>query len=201
MTTKPHILFFSGSTRTDSVNTKLARYAAAYAATLGVNAEFIDMKDYPMPLYDGDSEAAQGLPANAVKLKEKMIAADGFVFACPEYNSSITPLMKNMIDWTSRPHTQNEPALWAYKGKTAALLAASPGALGGLRGLVHVRDILGNIGVYVMPTQAAVGQAMQAFDANGDLTAEPGRKFVQASMEELVQATRGIMAEAKQKAA
>ena len=118
----------------------------------------LDLRDYPMPLYDGDLEEASGIPEPARRFKQVLIEHDGFLIASPEYNSSISPALKNAIDWASRP-VPGEPALVAYQGKTAGLMAASPGALGGLRGLVHVRAILGNIGVLVIPEQIAVSSA------------------------------------------
>jgi len=129
----------------------------------------LNLKDYPLPLFDQDLEADQGMPENAAKVKQLMQEHDGFLISCPEYNSSITPLLKNTIDWCSRATEENEPPLSAYQGKTAALMGCSPGALGGLRGLVHVRSILGNIGVHVLPKQVAVGSAFAAFDPEGNL--------------------------------
>jgi chromate reductase, NAD(P)H dehydrogenase (quinone) len=162
------ILAFAGSARAASVNKKLVAFAAAAARTAGGEVTLIDLRDYPMPLYDGDLEAASGLPEHAKRLKALMLSHDGLLLACPEYNSSITPLLKNAIDWASRP-APGEASLACFDGKVAALVAASPGALGGLRGLVHVRSILGNIGVIVLPTQVAVGKAHEAFDEGGKL--------------------------------
>lgn len=100
-----------------------------------------------------------------------MKAHQGFLIACPEYNSSITPLLKNAIDWASRPEP-GEPSLVCFKDKVTVLMSASPGGLGGLRGLVHVRSILSSIGVLVLPNQTAIGTAYQAFDENGNLKDE-----------------------------
>ncbi|MGL4622907.1 MAG: NADPH-dependent FMN reductase [Chroococcidiopsis sp.] len=131
----------------------------------------LDFRDLPLPLYDENLEEAEGLPENALKLKGLMKAHQGFLIACPEYNSSITPLLKNAIDWASRPEP-GEPPLLCFKEKVAVLMSASPGGLGGLRGLVHVRSILGNIGVLVLPDQKAIGNAHQAFDENSNLQDE-----------------------------
>ena len=163
------ILAFAGSSRKDSWNKKIGQIAAEGAREKGAEVTWIDLKDYPMPIMDQDLEAASGLPENAKKLKKLFIEHDGLLLACPEYNSSITPLLKNTIDWVSRPETKEETPLAAYKGKTAALVSASPGALGGLRGLVTVRSILGNIGVMVLPDQMAVSKAHEALDADGKL--------------------------------
>ena len=125
-----------------------------------------------MPLYDGDLEAASGLPENAKKFKQLLRDHDGFLISAPEYNSSISGVLKNSIDWASRVETEDEPALVCFKGKVAALMSASPGGLGGLRGLVHLRAILGNIGVIVLPDQMSISAAHEAFDANGKLKDE-----------------------------
>ena len=164
----PKILAFSGSARSDSTNKKLANSAAEAARAAGAEVTLIDLRDFPMPLYDGDLETNHGLPEHANRLKSLIRAHDGLLISCPEYNSSITPLLKNTIDWTSRP-APGETGPACLDGKVAAILSASPGALGGLRGLVHVRAILGNMGVLVLPTQVAVGQAYQAFAPDGQL--------------------------------
>jgi NAD(P)H-dependent FMN reductase len=122
-----------------------------------------------MPLYDGDLEAEQGLPENAKKLKAMFKANDGLLISSPEYNSSFSPLLKNTLDWVSRTEG-DEPSLAAYSGKVAALVSASPGRLGGLRGLVHVRSMLSNIDVLVIPDQEALGGAHKAFNVNGTMT-------------------------------
>jgi chromate reductase, NAD(P)H dehydrogenase (quinone) len=165
------ILAFAGSARKDSFNKKLVKIAAEGAKATGAEVTYLDLGDLPLPLYDEDLEEAEGLPANALKLKAMMKAHQGFLIACPEYNSSITPLLKNAIDWASRPEP-NEPSLICFKDKVAVLMSASPGGLGGLRGLVHVRSILSNIGVLVLPDQKAIRNAHQVFDENGNLQDE-----------------------------
>jgi chromate reductase, NAD(P)H dehydrogenase (quinone) len=162
------ILAFAGSARKDSFNKKLVKIAAEGARNAGAEVTYLDFRDLPLPLYDADLEEAEGLPENACKLKALMKAHQGFLIACPEYNSSITPLLKNAIDWASRPEP-GEPSLVCFKEKIAVLMSASPGGLGGLRGLIHVRSILSNIGVLVLPDQKAIGNAHEAFDENGKL--------------------------------
>ena len=164
----PKILAFAGSARKNSFNKQLVKIAVLGAKAAGAEITYLDFRDLPLPLYDQDLEISEGLPANALKLKAMMKAHQGFLIACPEYNSSITPLLKNAIDWASRPEP-GEPPLVCFTGKVAMLMSASPGGLGGLRGLVHVRSILGNIGVLVLPDQKAIGNAHQAFDENGNL--------------------------------
>ncbi len=159
----PKILSFAGSTRTDSFNKRLVKLAAEAARLAGAEVTQIDLRDMPMPLYDGDLEKAQGLPPDAKRFKQLMIEHDGLLISAPEYNSSISGVLKNAIDWASRPEP-NEPPLVAFTGKVAALMSASPGALGGLRGLVTVRSILSNINVLVLPHQVAVAKAHEAFN-------------------------------------
>jgi chromate reductase, NAD(P)H dehydrogenase (quinone) len=174
------ILAFAGSARKDSFNKKLVKIAVAGAKATGTEVTYLDFRDLPLPLYDGDLEESEGLPDNARKLKAMMKTHQGFLIACPEYNSSITPLLKNAIDWASRPDLDEAP-LACFKDKVAILMSTSPGALGGLWGLVHVRSILSNIGVLVLPDQKAIGNALQAFDENGNLK----DKSQQAEIEKL----------------
>jgi len=166
--TKPKILAFAGSTRTDSFNKKLVKIAATGAMDGGADVTVIDLRDFAMPLYDGDLEQQQGLPSTAKKLKDLMLSHQGFLISAPEYNSSISGVLKNTIDWVSRP-SAGEESLACFKGKVAGIMSASPGGLGGLRGLVHVRAILENISVLVIPDQIAVSKAHEVFDADGTL--------------------------------
>lgn len=186
MTTR--ILAFAGSARKDSFNKKLVKIAVEGAKTAGAEVTYLDFRDLPLPLYDGDLEESEGLPDNARKLKAMMKAHQGFLIACPEYNSSITPLLKNAIDWASRPD-RDESSLVCFKDKVAMLMSASPGALGGLRGLVHVRSILGNIGVLVLPDQKAIGNAHQAFDEHGKLKDESQQESILQLGRKLVNVT------------
>jgi chromate reductase len=182
------ILAFAGSARRDSFNRKLCAVAVAAARAAGGDVTHVELADFPLPLYDGDCETALGLPENAKKLKELFLSHDGLLFACPEFNSSFTPLWKNTIDWVSRPAPGEKP-LACFEGKVAAICSASPGALGGLRGLVHVRSVLGNIGVLVIPTQAAVSRAHEAFADDGTLKDERQRGLLHKMAEELVRTT------------
>jgi NAD(P)H-dependent FMN reductase len=159
----PRILAFAGSTREESFNKKLIRIAAAAA-----QATLIDLRDFPMPLYDGDLESKEGLPPHAKRFKQVLLVHEGLLIASPEYNSSISGVLKNAIDWASRAEPGEAP-LAAFAGKVAALLSASPGALGGLRGLVQLRSILGNIKVLVLPDQVAISKANEAFTPEGAL--------------------------------
>ena len=166
---QPKILAFAGSTGTSSFNKKLVAIAADGARSAGAQVTSIDLRDFPMPLYDADLETASGLPENARKFKNLLREHDGLLISSPEYNSSISAVLKNAIDWASRAESDDEPPLVAFKGKVAALMSASPGGLGGLRGLVHLRSILGNIGIIVLPDQVSISSAHEAFDESGKL--------------------------------
>ena len=188
----PRILAFAGSTRRESFNKKLVAIAAQGAREAGAEVTLIDLKDFPLPLFDQDLEAEQGMPENGKKLKKLFIDHDGLLIASPEYNSSFSAALKNAIDWVSRP-APGEPSLVAFRGKVATLMSASPGALGGLRGLVHVRSILGNIGVIVLPDQIAVAKAHEAFQPDGSLV-DPKR---QAGVEGLGKTLASFLAKFK----
>ena len=164
----PRILAFAGCLRGESFNKKLVPIAAKGARDAGAEVTLIDLKDFPLPLFDQDLEAQQGMPEKGKKLKQLFVDHDGLLIASPEYNSSITAVLKNTIDWVSRP-APGEPSLVAFRGKVATLMSASPGGLGGLRGLFHVRSILSCIGVIVLPDQIAVAKAHEAFNADGSL--------------------------------
>jgi NAD(P)H-dependent FMN reductase len=187
----PRILVMAGSTRSDSANKKLARLAAAKAEAAGGKITLIDLRDFPMPVYDGDLEAADGIPAQGVRLKALFKAHQGLIIASPEYNSSITAVLKNAIDWVSRPEP-GEPPLVAFTGKVALIVSASPGNLGGLRGLVHLRSILGNIGVLVLPDQLAISQAYGAFAPDGSLNDSRQAEQLERITQRLVELVRKV---------
>lgn len=171
------ILAFSGSSRRDSYNRKMLEIAAGGARAAGAAVTTVDLGELSLPIFSEDYEAAQGPPEGAKRLKQLMIGSDGFLIASPEYNSSITALLKNALDWASRP-AAGEPSLAAFTDKVAVLMSASPGALGGLRGLVHLRAILGNINTIVLPQQHALAKAHEVFDASGGIRDERTRGIV-----------------------
>lgn len=172
MNIQPRILAFGGALRRDSFNQKLAARAAEGAREAGAEVTLIALRDFPMPIYDFDIQSSSGLPEEAKRLKALFREHHGLLIASPEYNSSFSGALKNAIDWISRSESKEEPPLVAFSGKTAALCAASPGALGGLRGLVPLRMLLGNIGVTVLPDQVTVPNAGSAFAPDGRLTDE-----------------------------
>lgn len=163
---KVRILAFAGSTRIKSYNKKLAAVAAKGAEAAGAEVTLIDLRDYPLPLFDEDLEAMEGLPENARALRELFLSHDALIIANPEYNGSLSAVLKNTIDWLSRRQEGDEP-LVCFKDKVALLVAASPGALGGLRALRHLQTVLMGIKVIVLPEQKAIPNANKVFDENG----------------------------------
>lgn len=169
MAYKPKILAFAGSLRKESFNKKLVKIAVKGAQEAGAEVTYIDLRDLPMPIYDQDIEDKQGLPENALKLKELMFQNDGFLIACPEYNSSMPAAFKNAIDWASRKAKPEEVYLSCYIDKVVTLMSASPGELGGLRSITQVRAMFSNIYSLVLPKQKCIPKADQAFDQDGNL--------------------------------
>jgi len=183
------LLFFAGSAREGSFNKKLARLAHDVAEANGIAATLADIGDYPMPIYDGDLEARDGPPENAHKLKALMNVHHGVFIACPEYNASVTPLLKNTLDWVSRVKDEGESALAVYKTRVFALGSASPGALGGFRSLMAVRQTLElGVGALVLPDQIAVPRAADAFGDHGHLKDKAQMAHLKAVVEKLARA-------------
>ena len=139
----------------------------------GADVTHIDMRDFEMLLYDGDDEAQNGIPANAIKLKKLFVEHDGLFIASPEYNNSMPPLVNNTLDWLTRPHEENKPPLVAFNGKVAALDAVSPGGLG----------------VTVVPTQVAINFGIKTFGDDGQLTDDLQSKFLQGTIDEFIKTT------------
>lgn len=165
------VLAFSGSTREGSVNKKLVTEAAKIARQMQANVTVIDLKDYPMPFYDGDLEAKEGMPIKAKQLQQLMIQSDLIMIASPEYNGSLSAVLKNAIDWASRSENGGG-SRDAFKGKKFVIMSASPGSGGGARGLLHLRTIIENIGGTVLPQQVVVPDAFNAFNEQGHLKNE-----------------------------
>ena len=189
--TAVRLLAFSGSLRAGSLNTQLVRVAAEGARAVGAPVTVIALRDYPLPLYDADEEAQQGLPANARALKALFMAHHGLLIACPEYNGSLTAVIKNVLDWVSRPDG-TQPGVLPYEGKVAGLLSASPGNLGGLRAQDAVRQVLVQLGTLVVSRRLAVPRAHEAFDPDGRLKDPRQEAGVHGVAEEVVRVARGL---------
>ena len=186
MSASPRILAFSGSARKESLNRKLLAVVVEAARAAGGEVTLIDLNDYPLPLYHGDLEDAQGLPAPAQQLVQLVTDHPALLVASPEYNSLITPLLKNTIDWCTRA----EPN--PFLGKVAAVVSASPGQYGGVRSAQLARHLLTHLGCHVVPAQCSVPRADEAFDAQGALTEARARSAVQRVAAELVRTTRRL---------
>ena len=152
------ILAFAGSTRADSYNQKLLEEASSMVREMGAEVTIIHLNDYHMPFYDADLEKEEGMPKNAQKLRQLMIESDAIIIASPEYNSSVSGILKNTIDWASRGENGG-PSRDAFKEKNFAIMSASPSKMGGSRGLKHLRAILENVGAIVVPQEVTVSEA------------------------------------------
>lgn len=179
------ILVLPGSTRLGSHNRRLALEAARLLALGNATVTMVDLADYPMPIYDGDLEERSGPPEMAVKLAERIAAQDGMLLVSPEYNASVPPLLKNALDWVSRVRKVEGRPLQPFRRLVVALASASPGRLGGLRGLMALRPICQSVGAEVLTTQLAVHEAATAFDENGRLQDERQRLALEALLEQL----------------
>ena len=189
----PKILVFAGSIRSGSYNARLAARAAQELALAEGDVSLISLVDFPMPLYDGNLEAASGPPENAHKLKRLMCQHHGIFIASPEYNASIAPLLKNTLDWVSRVRDPKEPPLAAYKNRVFALGAASNGTYGGMRSLMTLRQVLElGCGALVIPEQVAVREAASAFDEGDRLRDERMAGALKTVVNRLVDMARGF---------
>lgn len=189
----PKILVFAGSIRSGSYNARLAALAAKELALAEADVTLISLVDYPMPLYDGNAEALSGPPDHAVKLKRLIGLQQGVFIASPEYNASVTPLLKNAIDWTSRVREGREPPLAAFKNRIFALGAASNGTYGGMRSLIALRQVLElGCGALVLPEQIAVREAADAFDEIDNLKDERSARLLKTVVHRLVETTRQL---------
>jgi NAD(P)H-dependent FMN reductase len=187
----PRILVFAGSIRTGSFNARLAARAAKELALSEADVSLISLADFPMPLYDGDLEAKSGPPDNAVKLKRMFMVHHGIFIASPEYNASVTPLLKNTIDWISRVREGREAPLAAFKQRVFALGATSNGTYGGMRSAMALRQVLElGCGALVLPEQIVVREAAQAFDDGDNLKDERSAGLLKVLAQRLVEMAR-----------
>jgi chromate reductase len=184
---KTRLLAISGSSRQDSVNKRLLNAATDIVRRQGAEVNVLDLRTLALPLYDGDLEAASGLPEGCLHLKQALREHHALLVASPEYNGFFTPLLKNSIDWATRPQ-EGVPS--PFPGKVAAIIAASPGALGGIRGLPALRILLSGIGVLVTPGQMSLPLAHRAFDENGDLINPQQQKMLEGVVAELLGTVR-----------
>jgi chromate reductase len=164
------ILAISGSDRNDSQNMLVLRAVVAALSASGSDVTTLTLRDLAIPIYDGDLEAGQGLPAGVTALRTALTEHDGLLIACPEYNGFMTPLLLNAIDWASRS-PDAKPDLSVFKDKVTGIVSTSPGALGGMRSSTHLRTMLTGIGCIVIPDNLALGRSFEVFE-NGQIKQE-----------------------------
>jgi NAD(P)H-dependent FMN reductase len=183
-----------GSTREGSFNRALAKLAIAALEQQGAIVTDVDLATFDLPIYSAALET-NAFPADALRLKSLFAAQDGLLFVSPEYNGSIPPLLKNAIDWASRP-TGDESlvALTAYRGKASAVMSASISPFGGLRGLMQLRQILSTIQMLVIPEQVVIPNAHTAFADNGRLKDALPASLVDMTAARLVAVAKALSA-------
>jgi NAD(P)H-dependent FMN reductase len=190
----PKILVFASSTRAGSHNVRLAALAAKELTLIDADVTRISLADYPLPIYDADLDARMGQPANALALKQMIMAHQGVFIASAEYSASVTPILKNSIDWVSRVRERGDSTYAAFKGRVFAISSASPGAAGGLRSLMALRQILElGCGALVIPEQVVIPQADQAFDDMDEITDTRTANSFRAQLTRLVEMARLLM--------
>jgi NAD(P)H-dependent FMN reductase len=189
--TTPKILAFAGSTRKDSVNKRLAKISLYAAEKAGADTTFIDLLDYNMPLYNEDLLKKHGMPESVLAFKELLKSHNGFFIASPEYNGSLTGTLKNAIDWATIK-AEDEERMACWNGKIAGLLSASPGGLGGIRGLHHLRTILAGIGTFVLPNHLAVSNSTSNLQNEEQIADENLQHQLENLSSEMVRVIRGL---------
>src|SRR5919199_424043 len=191
---RPKILAFAGSLREHSLNKRVLKMAIRGAKNAGAEVTYVDLRDYPMPIYNSDEHERDGFDENALKLQGLLVEHDGLLIASPEYNGSLPAALKNAIDWASRRSNRYERSK-IFRGKVAAMMTASPGSLGGVRSLAHLRGVLTSVGVHVLPQEVAVTFAEERFGGGGEeMTDEKMRGSLEslgAALVEMLGKTRG----------
>lgn len=187
----PKILVLPGSTRPGSHNVRLAALAAKELTQLDADVTRISLADYELPIYEAELEARGGPPHNAVKLKQMFMAHQGVFIASPEYSASVTPLLKNALDWISRVRERGDPTYAAFKNRVFAIASAAPGRSGGLRSLMALRQILElGCGALVIPEQVAIPQADSAFNDMDEINDTHTANLLHAELARLVEMVR-----------
>ncbi len=188
---KPKILAFAGSLGKDSFNKKLTQAVAKMAEAQGAEVTYVDISDYPMPLFNEDLEKAEGMPEAVVEFKNLMKDAHGYLISTPEYNGALSGVLKNCIDWMSRSVGGDNGAA-EFKGKVAGIMSASPGRMGGIRGLPVLRHILTVINMHVIPSQVAFGAAHEGFNEDGSIKDPKMAERIEGFVTELVETTKKL---------
>ena len=187
----PKVLAFAGSTRKESVNKRLARIALRAAKKAGAETTFVDLQDFNIPLYCDDLVAKQGIPEGVLEFKQLLNSHNGFFIASPEYNGSLTGVLKNAIDWATIK-ADGEERMSCWNGKIAGLVSASPGGLGGIRGLHHLRTILAGIGTFVLPNHLAVSNSPGNLQNEKQITDDKLQVQLESLTHEMVRVIRAL---------
>ncbi len=194
MAKKPKILAFAGSLREHSFSKRVVKTAMKGAIDAGADVTFIDLRDYPMPIYNEDDHQAEGFSENALAFQKILGEHDGFLICSPEYNASLPAALKNAIDWASRK-SEEYAMIEVFKGKVAAIMTESPGAFGGIRCLGHLRTILSVMLVNVLPSEIAVSGVSKLYDGSGEeMTDEKMRGILEElgkSLADMLRKTHG----------
>ena len=191
------ILALCGSSRKGSLNQKLLDVAVLGALDSGAHVTRISLRLLQLPIYDGDWEAEHGVPEAAQSVKTLIAEHHAMLIATPEHNGGYTALLKNTLDWASRPTPSDPSGLAVFEGKCAALVSASPGLLGGMRSQIALQVVLGKIGVLVIPKSFALGAAHKAFDEHGRLADANADKAVRDVGISLVGIAAGLLHRAR----
>lgn len=181
------ILVLPGSNRSGSFNAALAAAAAVELAQQGADVTRISLIDYPLPIVDENLKNESGIPDNAMKLGRLIAANQGVFLCCPEYNTSIAPLLKNMIDWVSLIARDGDRPFKPWSGRYVALGSASDGRYAGARGLYHVRSVMMNVGTQVISEQCSIAGAADAFEADGRIKDERTRAALAKTCRSLIE--------------
>jgi chromate reductase, NAD(P)H dehydrogenase (quinone) len=180
------VIAFAGSTRKDSCNKKLIQESARIARQMGAAVTVIDLKDYPIPFYDGDLEANQGMPENAKRIRKMIVESNAIIISTPEYNGSLSSVLKNTLDWVSRTE-DGKPSREAFLGKKVAIMSCSPGNGGGARALEHLKGVVQDIGGLVVATNVALSSGYSAFNVQGQLEDGSKKQELTKEIQELLQ--------------
>ena len=179
MRNKTKILAFAGSLRNDSYSKRVVQTAIRGAEKAGADVTFVDLRDYPMQIYNPDDHEKEGFDENALRFQRLLTEHDGLLIASPEYNGSLPAALKNAIDWASRQSDRYKGSD-VFQGKLAAIITASPGSFGGIRSLAHLRGVLMSVGVNVLSSEIAVSFVGNKFDGDGE-------KMTDEKMKELLE--------------
>ena len=184
----PKILAFAGSYRKHSFSKRVLTVAVEGAREAGADVTVLDLNDYPLPIFNEDDVNSDGFPENAYRLQDALNEADGFLISTPEYNASVPGGFKNAIDWASRANDRYK-TYSVFKDRTAAIISSSTGRFGGIRGLGHLRGILTQMGIVVLPSEVSVSGVAEMFAGEGgEMTDERMRTTLKAHGAALVEA-------------